>query len=72
MDEDQDRHLLNLFDNVHDTIHMLRMMAAHYAEKAEALESDLAGALRCNLVDLSELEVLSDNVIPFPVGSRDE
>ena len=34
----QEQTLLELFDEVHDTIHMLRHMAGHYLEKAEELE----------------------------------
>jgi hypothetical protein len=60
--------MLELFDEVHDAIHMLRQMSAIYVEKAEDLESTLAAALRLELVDLAEMETIPDNVIPFPTG----
>jgi len=76
----QEQILLELFDEVHDTIHMLRHMAGHYLEKAEDLEMNLAAAVRLQLVDLGSMrdihsasgdcptEEMDAIVIPFPEG----
>lgn len=70
--------LLELFDETHDVIHMLRHMATLYLEKAEDLEGALARALRLELVNLDMLRDIPprefSNVIPFPMplGGSDE
>tara|TARA_B100000586_G_scaffold242799_1_gene196856 strand:+ start:697 stop:951 length:255 start_codon:yes stop_codon:yes gene_type:complete len=61
--------LLDLFDETHDAIHMLRHMSGDFLEKAEFLETTLARAVRLGLVDLSKMsgvESIPDNVIEFP------
>ena len=63
--------LLELFDEIHDAIHVFRQMSAVYLDKAETLESSLAQVLRLDLVQISELKPLPDNVIPFPVSTGD-
>lgn len=70
-DMDVGETLLELFDEIHDTIHMLRQMSAMYMDKAETLESSLAHALRLDLIQLSELKPLPDNVILFPANTGD-
>ena len=61
--------LLDLFDETHDAIHMLRHMSGDFLEKAEFLEIALARAVRLGLVDLSKMsgfDATPDNVIEFP------
>lgn len=77
--QEQDQILLELFDEVHDTVHMLRHMAGHYLEKAEDLEMNLASAVRLQLVDLGSMDTLrnmgsdvADVVSLFPKGASDE
>ena len=69
--------LLDLFDETHDAIHMLRHMSGDFLEKAEFLETTLARAVRLGLVDLAKMgrEELPDNVLEFPLaflGELDE
>ena len=66
--KDMQETMLELFDEVHDVIHMLRQMSGIYMERVEDLESTLAAALRLELVDLAEMETIPDNVVPFPTG----
>jgi hypothetical protein len=69
--------LLDLFDETHDAIHMLRHMSGDFLEKAEFLETTLARAVRLGLVDLGKMgrEEPPDNVLEFPLaflGELDE
>ena len=52
--------LLGLFDEVHDTIHMMRHMASAFLEKGQDLEKRLADALGCALVDLDRDGCMTD------------
>ena len=73
---EQEQILLELFDEVHDTVHILRHMAGHYLEKAEDLEMNLASAVRLQLVDLGSMRDrhsdVADVVSLFPKGASDE
>jgi|TARA_B110001454_G_scaffold211006_1_gene226142 hypothetical protein len=61
--------LLELFDETHDTIHMLRHLSGDFLQKADFLEHALVKVIRLEMVDPSKLaggEPLPDNVIQFP------
>jgi len=75
--EDEQVTFLGLFDEVHDTIHMLRHMAIVYQEKAEDLEMHLARVMRLDIVDIGLMKEIPepphgsrDNIIQFPEGGR--
>jgi hypothetical protein len=61
--------LLELFDETHDAIHMLRHLSGDFLQKADFLEHALLNVIRLEMVAPSKLagrEPLPDNVIEFP------
>lgn len=60
--QQQNEIMLELFDNVHDLMHMIRSMADSLYEASADVEHSLLEALRCLDPDQQE----TDNVILFP------
>lgn len=72
---EQNEILLELFDNVHDMMHMLRLMVESIEESVVETEHCLLMALR-SLAAENDLyrkpTICSENVIQFPEGGRNE
>tara|TARA_B100000470_G_scaffold216250_1_gene199333 strand:- start:15856 stop:16080 length:225 start_codon:yes stop_codon:yes gene_type:complete len=62
--DSQNETMLELFDGVHNVMHMLRAMAENMDESAAELEQSLLNAVRCLDPDPPNM----DNVVLFPTG----
>ncbi len=60
--QEQNEIMLELFDNVHDLLHMIRNMADGLYEAAADVENSLLEALKCLDPDPPNM----DNVVLFP------
>tara|TARA_B100001750_G_C15350854_1_gene517098 strand:- start:680 stop:901 length:222 start_codon:yes stop_codon:yes gene_type:complete len=60
--DEQNEIMLELFDNVHDTMHMMRNMAEGMYEAVADMEHSLLEALKCLDPDPPNM----DNVVLFP------
>lgn len=70
--QEQNEIMLQLFDNVHDAMHMMRNMAEGMYEAVADMEHSLLEALKCLDPDPPEpIGPDMDNVIPFPQGELD-
>ena len=73
--DEQNEILLELFDTVHDSMHMMRLMAQSMEEAVVETEHCLLMALRAlNAEDelFRKPTICSENVIQFPEGGRNE
>ena len=62
--QEQNETMLQLFDNVHDAMHMMRNMAEGMYEAVADMEHSLLEALKCLDPDPPDM----DNVVYFPTG----
>ena len=60
--DEQNEIMLELFDNVHDAMHMMRNMAEGMYEAVADMEHSLLEALKCLAPDPPNM----DNVVLFP------
>ena len=73
--DEQNEILLELFDTVHDSMHMMRLMAQSMEEAVVETEHCLLMALRSLAAEndpYGKPTICSENVIQFPEGGRNE